>query len=78
MAAHHLQLLQRAAKRLPASAHGDTSGWMVTGSPAWHPLNPHLQWILPTLLQIASHFHALATPQVRSRKAGFCGGNSAE
>jgi len=63
---HHLQLLERAVKRLPGSAENDAgaANCMNQASPSWHVLNPHLEWILPTLLQMTANIHWLSTPQV--------------
>ena len=66
MAAHHLQLVERAVRRLPGSADTGAMNCMDPSSPAWHVLNPHLDWMLPSLLQIANNLHSLSTPQ-----AGF-------
>ena len=65
MAAHHLQLLERAVKRLPASADLGAPHQESSASPAWHVLNAHLDWALPTLLQMTANLHALSSPAVR-------------
>jgi hypothetical protein len=64
MLCHHLQLLERAVKRLPASAENSSDNPLSQSSPSWHVLNPHLEWILPTLLQMTANIHWLSTPQV--------------
>ena len=64
MAAHHLQLLERAVKRLPASADLGAPNPESSASPSWHVLNAHLDWALPTLLQMTANLHALSTPAV--------------
>ena len=64
MAAHHLQLLERAVKRLPASADLGAPHPESSASPSWHVLNAHLDWALPTLLQMTANLHALSTPAV--------------
>lgn len=64
MHCHHLQLLERATKRLPASADNGAPDPMSQQSPSWHLLNPHLPWILPSLLQLVLNLHHLSSPQV--------------
>lgn len=65
MLCHHLQLLERAVKRLPASADNGAPEAEKQSSAAWHVLNPHLAWILPSLLQLILSLHLLSTPQAR-------------
>ena len=65
MLCHHLQLLERAVKRLPGSADNGAPEPAEQSSPAWHVLNPHLAWILPSLLQLILSLHQLSTPQAR-------------
>ena len=66
MLCHHLQLLERAVKRLPASANSGAPDPMSPSSPSWHVLNPHLGWILPSILQLTLNLHYFSTPQVSS------------
>ena len=63
---HHLHLMERTVKRLPASSRlGETSSTVGPSSPSWHAVNVHLPWAMPVLLQLIQCLHTLWTPEVQ-------------
>ncbi|KAK9829960.1 hypothetical protein WJX72_008872 [[Myrmecia] bisecta] len=64
---HQAHLVEKVTKRLPSSAAQPKGATANGGSTGWHALTAHLDWILPSLLQICRCIHALWTPQMRAR-----------
>ena len=62
---HHVHVLSRAVKRMPACANLDTVE-EAPGAPGWHVLNRHVGWALPRLLQLTRCLHSVWSPQARA------------
>lgn len=63
---HQLHLLERAAKRMPASLELAAAVSVPSTDVGWHALNSQLHWAVPVLLQLVTLLHSLWTPDVRS------------
>ncbi|KAK9810580.1 hypothetical protein WJX73_001776 [Symbiochloris irregularis] len=67
---HQIQLLERAAKRLPATGPPSEGQSLPPagqiGCAGWHALNAHMDWVLPVMLQLIKCLHSLGTPEVQA------------
>ena len=69
---HHLYLIEHSGKRTTPLIKGSTGANPHDKRPhppppprQDHPLNEHVDWMLPTLLRVCACLHAIWTPQVR-------------
>lgn len=67
---HQLYLIEHSGKRMTPVVKGIATNSENKRPPSPpplkqdHPLNDHIDWMLPTLLRICACLHALWTPQV--------------
>ena len=48
---HHVHIIGRVLRRMPACS-SLTQAESSPGSPGWHVVDAHLQWLLPSLMQL--------------------------
>ena len=48
---HHVHIIGRVLRRMPACS-SLAQAESAPGSPGWHVMDAHLQWLLPPLLQL--------------------------